>query len=400
MQTVASSSWLKLFGSLSENQARWLAAEKAMQIGRGGIRRVHEITGLSKLTISKGIRELQDPNGLPPADRIRRPGGGRKKLEPADRPVIGDLERILAESTAGDPMAPLKWTVKSTRTLSGELRLLGHSVSPSTVGRIVSDMGYSLQANLKTIEGGDHPDRDSQFRHIAAQVKKNVKAGEPVISVDAKKREQIGNFRNAGRTYRKKGHPTPVNVYDFRRLATGVATLYGMYDQQRNQGMVNVGVSHDTAQYAVESICQWWHRFGRRHYPNAKNLLICADGGGSNSSRSNLWRLRLQDFCDSTGLSVTVCHYPPGTSKWNKIEHRMFSFISMNWKGIPLVNYETVINLIGHTTTRKGLKLSARLDRHEYKTKLKATRADMATLNLVGHAFHPQWNYTISPRPE
>jgi hypothetical protein len=391
-------SWLKVFKTLNESQARWLAAEKAMQLGRGGIERVHEATDLSRPTIIKGIRELRDPKGLPHPERIRKPGGGRKRISLGDREIVRELERIVGESTAGDPMSPLKWTEKSTRTLSTELKALGHTVSPMTVYRVLREMGYSLQANRRTIEGGGHPDREGQFRHIAKQVQKQVRSGQPVISVDAKKQEYIGNFKNEGRTWRKKRNPIPVNAYDFKNTASGVALPYGIFDEQRNQGLVNVGISHETGEFAVESIRTWWRRFGKRHYPGARELLICADGGGGNGSRNRLWKIQLQVFCDTTGLTVTVCHYPPGTSKWNKIEHKMFSFISMNWKGVPLQNYETVISLIGSTRTRSGLKVSTAFDKHEYETGVVVTDADLETLNLTGHAFHPQWNYTISPR--
>lgn len=398
MRPQIAPSWKRVFETLTENQQRWMAAEKAVDIGRGGIQRVHEVTKLSRVTIEKGIRELQNPRGLAHPEQIRKPGGGRKRIEPEEQPFARELERILSETTAGDPMTPLKWTVKSMRTLSSALRRLGYKQSPTTVRRVLRRMGYSLQANRRTIEGGDHPDRDAQFRHIAAQVKKHAKAGEPVVSVDAKKREYIGKFKNPGRTWRKKRHPLPAYVYDYKSQAEGVAILYGLYDEHHNEGMVNVGVSHETAEFAVDSLRTWWTRFSKERYPRATRLLICADGGGSNSSRGKLWKVKLQEFSDSTGLIVTVCHYPPGTSKWNKIEHRMFSFISMNWKGVHLTDYETVISLIGHTTTRAGLKIAATFDDHEYETGIEVAPADMEMLNLRRHAFQPQWNYTIRPR--
>jgi len=398
MKPRIAASWKRVFDTLNENQQRWLAAEKAREIGRGGIQRVHEVTKLSRVTIDKGIRELNDGRALRHPERIRKPGGGRRRVEPEDQPFVSALERILSETTAGDPMTPLKWTVKSMRTLSTALRRLGYKQSPTTVRRVLRRMGYSLQANRRTIEGSDHPDRDAQFRHIATQVNKHVKAGEPVISIDAKKREYIGKFKNPGRTWRKKGHPVPAYVYDYKSQAEGVAILYGLYDEQLNEGMVNVGVSHETGEFAVESIRAWWTRFGKKRYPKARRILACADGGGSNRPSNKMWQLKLQEFCDATGLIVTVCHYPPGTSKWNKIEHRMFSFISMNWKGKQLTDYETVINLIGHTVTRTGLRVSANFDDREYKTGLEVPASDMETLNLRRHAFHPNWNYTIKPR--
>lgn len=329
-------SWLKVLRTLSENQKRWLAGQKALELGYGGIRRVHQATRLAEVTISKGIQELKTPGRLPKGGRIRSAGGGRKRLADTDRRLVRDLERIVAESTAGDPMSPLKWTLKSTRRVADELHSTGHSVSPMMVLRLLSSLDYSLQSNRRTIEGGDHPDRDAQFRYIASQVKKMITKGDPVLSVDAKKRELVGNFKNAGRAYRKKGDPRKVNAYDFRSEALGVAIPYGLFDQQRNHGLVNVGISRETSEFAVESLRQWWRRIGCRHYRRAKNILICADGGGSNGRRNRGWRFHLQQFASETGLNVTVCHYPPGTSKWNKLEHRMFSYISMNWREKPL----------------------------------------------------------------
>jgi hypothetical protein len=303
----------------------------------------------------------------------------------------------MEETTAGDPMSLLRWTSKSTYQIRDELRRLGHLVSEDTVQRRLREMEYTLQANVKTKEGQAPAERDQQFRYINRLAQQYVGQGDPVISVDAKKRERIGAFKNAGRNWRPKGRPQEVNVYDFPHLGVGTATLYGAFDEQANQGLVNVGMSHDTAEYAVESIRQWWRRVGQRQYDQARRLLICADGGGSNGSRNRAWKYFLQQFSNECGLEITVCHYPPGTSKWNKIEHRMFSFISLNWKGEPLVSFETVINLISTTTTQTGLRIKARLDKHFYATGRKITAEEMEKLNLRPHNKNPQWNYSLVP---
>lgn len=391
-------SWLKFLDSLNETQYRWCAAQKALDLGRGGIMRVHQATKISRTTIIKAMGELVGPGKLPDVDRVRRAGGGRKRREVTDPAILRELERIVSENTAGDPMSNLKWTVKSSRTIAAELGKRGHAAGPDTVRRLLHEEDYSLQANQKTLEGNQHPARDSQFRYINKQATAFARRGDPVLSIDAKKRELVGNFKNAGQTYRKKGQPLPVEGHDFRSRAIGVAIPYGLFDQRRNHGLVNVGTSKDTAQFAVESLRQWWRTVGTKHYSKSTQLLLCADGGGSNSSRGRAWRARLQDFVDETGVTVTVCHYPPGTSKWNKIEHRMFSFISINWKGKPLTTYETVINLIANTTTKKGLKIDTRLDRAEYKTGVKITKSEMSALNLKTHAVNPQWNYSVKPR--
>jgi len=307
------------------------------------------------------------------------------------------LGRIMEETTAGDPMSLLRWTSKSTYQIRDELRRSGHPVSEDTVQRRLKEMDYTLQANVKTKEGSAPPERDQQFRYINRLSQQYVARREPVISVDAKKRERIGAFKNTGRNWRPKGQPLEVNVYDFPHLGVGTATLYGTFDAQANQGMVNVGMSHDTAEYAVESIRQWWRRVGRREYGRARRLLICADGGGSNGSRSRAWKYFLQQLSNESGLEITVCHYPPGTSKWNKIEHRMFSFISLNWKGEPLVSFETVIQLISATTTRTGLIIKARLDKRIYATGIDIAKEEMEKLNLRVHEKNPQWNYSLSP---
>jgi len=400
MDTSISRSWLKFLGSLNEAQVRWCAAVKSLELGRGGVTRVHKATGLSQTTIKKGLRELTGPGQLPGWDRVRREGGGRKQVEETQPALVRDLQRLVEHNTCGNNMSALRWTAKSTRVLATALRRRGHNVSPRSVARLLRDLDYSLQLNQKSIEGSDHPDRDAQFRYINEQVSNFQSSGSPVISVDTKKKELIGNFKNAGRTYRRKGTPRKVNVYDFRTEDVEVGIPYGLYDVQRNQGMVNVGTSHDTAEFAVESIRQWWRRLGKRHYPKSRHLLVCADGGGSNGSRIRAWKLHLQALADEIGLEITVCHYPPGTSKWNKIEHRMFSFISLNWRGRPLETHQTMIMLIANTTNSSGLRIDARLDKKEYKTGVKVTAEEVKGINLRRHALHPLWNYTIGPRVE
>lgn len=384
---------LKVLGTLNEAQARWYAASEAITRGRGGIKAMESLTGMSRTTILKGIKELQSEDSLVGQGRARRPGGGRKRLEHEDPQLTQALERIMEENTAGDPMSLLLWTNKSTRTIAEELGRQGHEVSHVTVQRRLHDLDYSLQANVKDIEGLSPENRDEQFRYINEQVKKFVSRGEPVISVDSKKKENVGNFKNPGRNWQKQGRPVEVDVHDF---AEEKAVPYGAYDVERNEGFVNVGVSSETAEFAVESIRRWWKLVGRRHYAEVKSLLICADCGGSNGNRRRAWKYQLQQLADEFGLSITVCHYPPGTSKWNKIEHRMFSFISMNWKGKPLVNYETVVNLIGGTRTKGGLRIKAKLDRRIYKKGKKISDEQMEQINLRPHQTYPQWNYTIS----
>jgi hypothetical protein len=329
--------------------------------------------------------------------RVRQPGGGRKKAEEVAPAISQHLTRIVEETTAGDPMSLLKWTSKSTRAIAEELTRLGHPLTGVTVGRCLRQMGYSLQANVKTKEGRQHPNRDAQFRYLNQQVKRFRRSGDPVISVDTKKKELVGAFKNGGRTWRPKGKPHRVNVHDFPSLSHGKAIPYGAYDVARDRAVVNVGVTHDTAEFAVESIRRWWRLDGRRHYRGAKQLLICADSGGSNGTRPRAWKVELQKLSDDIGLPITVCHYPPGTSKWNKIEHRLFSFISLNWKGEPLVNYETIVNLIGATRTQSGLTVKAVLDTREYQTGLEVSPTEVEALQLRRHSVHPDWNYTLSP---
>jgi hypothetical protein len=389
-----------VFGALNEFQARLFAADKALDVGRGGISRLSALTGLSRTTITKAVEELGSGGKLvsPGEGRVRRVGGGRKKVEGVDPAVRDLLEKILEETTAGDPMSLLRWTSKSTRTMAEELTRLGHPVTWVTVARCLDDMGYSLQANRKTKEGPQHVNRDAQFRYINRQVKALLGAGDPVISVDAKKKELVGPFKNTGRTWRLKGKPQEVNTKDFPSLAQGKALPYGVYDSGQNRAVVNVGVTHDTAEFAVESIRRWWKLDGRQTYLGANRLLICADAGGSNGNRLRAWKVNLQHLADQIQIPITVCHYPPGTSKWNKIEHRLFSFISLNWKGEPLINYETIVNLIGGTKTRTGLKVKAVLDTNDYETGIKVSDEQLEEIRLRRHRVHPNWNYTISPR--
>jgi transposase len=389
--------WLKLFETQNESQKRWTAAYKAIELGYGGVKKVSEITGLSRTTITKGITDLKKQSTLE-NENIRQAGGGRKKILHTDRKIIASLEAMLNENTVGDPMSLLKWTCKSTRTLAQQLNKKGFDVSYRTVGRILNELDYSLQNNTKTISGKNNPNRDAQFRYINKMVKEFIRAGNPVISVDTKKRELVGKFKNNGKTWRKQGDPTKVHDHDYRSLGEGVAIPYGTYDINANEGFVNVGITSDTAEFAVNSIEQWWKLVGIKRYRKSKKILICADGGGSNGSRNRLWKLCLQNFAKKFGISITVCHYPPSTSKWNKIEHRLFSFISLNWKGIPLENYETVINLISGTKTSTGLKVKAKLDKKTYKTKIKVSDETFDLINIQFHKKHPKWNYTITPK--
>ncbi len=389
--------WLKALSGADEVQARRFAGAIALEIGWGGITKVKELTGMSHSTIRKGIEELKTSEKLELPKRLRAHGGGRKKVEEKDPGIINDLEKIMDENTLGDPMSLLKWTNKSTYKIADELKKLEHKIDPDTVGRILKENDYSLQANKKNIEGSSAPERDAQFRYINEQSKEFTNQVYPVISVDAKKKENVGNFKNPGKTWTKKGQAKDVNVYDFPSLGNGKATPYGIYDITRNEGRVNVGMSYDTSEFAVESIRQWWLMFGRINYPNAKKLMICADGGGSNGSRNKDWKFHLQELVNQIKISITVCHYPPGTSKWNKIEHCMFSFITMNWKGKPLISYETIIKLVSGTKTRKGLTVASRLDEKEYSKGVKISDEDMAKLRIEYHSLHPKWNYSILP---
>lgn len=390
--------WLKALSGADEVQARRFAGAIALEFGWGGISKVEELTGMSHSTISKGIEELKTSEKLELPERLRASGGGRKKVEEKDPGILDDLEKIMDENTSGDPMSLLKWTNKSTYKIADELRKLQHKIDPDTVGRLLKENDYSLQANKKNIEGSSAPERDAQFRYINEQAKEFINQAYPVISVDAKKKENVGEFKNPGRTWTKKGQAKEVNVYDFPSLGVGRATPYGIYDLKRNEGMVNVGISYDTSEFAVESIRQWWLMFGKNNYPNAKRLMICADGGGSNGSRNKGWKFHLQELVNQIKIPITVCHYPPGTSKWNKIEHCMFSYITMNWKGKPLVSFETIIKLISGTRTKKGLTVASRLDEKEYTKGVKILDEEMEKLQIEYHSLHPKWNYSISPK--
>ena len=388
---------VKVIKGADEVQARRFAAAMALDIGWGGVSRIVELTGMSHSTIEKGIREIREKETVEKPEKLRAEGGGRKKVELKDQKIIDDLESIMDENTAGDPMSFLRWSSRSTRKISDELKSRGHDAGPNTVARLLKERDYSLQANVKSFEGSSVEERDEQFHHINEEMKSFAEDNNPIVSVDTKKKELIGEFKNVGSTWVKSGEPRKVNAYDFRSMAIGIAIPYGIYDVTENEGMVNVGNDHDTSEFAVESIRQWWSIIGRHRYPNAKKLMICADGGGSNGSRNRGWKVHLQELVNQIGIPVTVCHYPPGTSKWNKIEHRMFSFISMNWKGKPLVSYETVIKLIGSTRTKNGLKVAVREDNNKYPTGIKFSDEDMKKLHLKPHSLHPKWNYTLLP---
>jgi len=391
--------WLKVLGTLNEYQARLFVAEKALAEGRGGISRLAQLTGMSRVTITRGAAELHGRAPLVRAatGRVRQLGSGRPPVEVVDPVLLRHLVRILEQSTAGDPMSRLKWTSKSTRGLATELSRLGHPVTARTVARCLGALGYSLQGSVKTVEGRQHPDRDAQFRYLNARVTAFLRTGDPVVSVDTKKKELVGAFRNAGQTWRPRAHPHRVFTHDFPHLGVGKAIPYGTYDIAQDRAVVNVGISHDTAEFAVASIRRWWCLMGKRSYPSARRVLISADAGGSNGARLRAWKAHLQRLANELHLPITVCHYPPGTSKWNKIEHRLFSFISLTWKGQPLVSYEAIVNLISATRTRSGLAVKAVLDTRDYDLGRAVTAEEFNTLHLKGHSFHPDWNYTLSP---
>jgi hypothetical protein len=381
---------------LDERGRRLFAASEARAWGRGGISILSRTCGLSRVTITKGSHELDLPP-LPPG-RVRNPGAGRPRIEVSDPELPGCLEALVEPLSRGDPESPLRWTSKGTRALAGELTAAGHRVSHDKVGHLLKAMGYSLQGTRKTVEGAQHPDRDAQFRFINEEVRKALRAKRPVISVDTKKKELIGNYENKGRTWRPSKEPERVGVHDFPTPDVPRAYPYGIYDLAHNTGFVNIGTDHDTGAFAVASIRGWWRAEGRHLYPGARSLLITADGGGSNGYRLRLWKLKLQEFADEAGLTVRVCHFPPGTSKWNKVEHRLFSFISTNWRGQPLRDYETIVQLITNTTTARGLTVRCRLDRRRYPVDRKVTDAEFATVRLLPHRFHGEWNYSIRPR--
>jgi len=379
---------------LDERTRRLMAASEARAFGHGGISEVSRACGLSRKAIAKGMKEIESGTALPPG-RVRQPGAGRKPITAHDPRLVGALERLIEPETRGDPESPLRWTCRSTRTLAAQLTRRKHPISHMKVAQLLHAEGYSLQSNRKTEEGGDHPDRDAQFRHINTQVKRALTKGSPVISVDTKKKELVGNYENGGQQWLPAKKPVKVQGHDFPQPDVPRAYPYGVYDIERNMGFVNVGTDHDTGAFAVASIRGWWRREGRRLYPESKEVLITADGGGSNGSRLRLWKLELQKLADETGLSIAVCHFPPGTSKWNKIEHRLFSFISSNWRGEPLRDYETIVKLISRTATAQGLKVTCRLDRRKYPTGRKVTDAEMKRVNLKRNKFHGDWNYTI-----
>lgn len=393
--SVLAEKFAAILPHLNERQRRLLVAAEARALGRGGITRVARASGMSRPTIQTAVRELDQPAALP--NRVRRPGGGRKSARATDPTLLADLEALVEPTTRGDPMSPLRWTCKSTRQLAATLRQRGHQVSHQLVADLLRAADYSLQAPVKRLEGGQHPDRDAQFHYLNDQITAFLGRNLPVVSVDTKKKELVGAFKNGGREWQPSGQPEPVNVHDFPDPAVGKAIPYGIYDLGRNAGWVTVGQDHDTASFAVASLRRWWEVIGQPNYPDADQLLICADGGGSNGYRVRLWKVELQRFAQSTGLAVTVCHLPPGTSKWNKIEHRLFAHISMNWRGRPLVSHEVVLELIGATTTRTGLQVHAERDVGSYPTKIKVSDDELAALHITPHAFHGEWNYTIRP---
>lgn len=400
LQSAQERRWLRVLSTLNEFQARLFLANQALDQGRGGISRISALTGMSRTTLTKAAAELTGRKKLGPGagERIRATGAGRRKVEEADKQLRAELTQIVEETTAGNPMSALRWTNKSTEAIAMELTRRGHPISDRTVARMLDEMGYSLQLNRKQKEGPQHPDRDAQFRYINRQEASFRASGDPVISVDTKKKELLGAFKNGGRTWRPKGKPYEVNVHDWPSRGKGKAIPYGVYDVRDDRAVVNVGISHDTAEFAVESIRRWWRLDGRQRYGSARRLLICADGGGSNSSRTRAWKANLLELAEGIGIPITVSHYPPGTSKWNRIEHRLFSFISLTWKGQPLWNLETVINLIGATRTRTGLRVKALLDTARYETGVKISDEQIDTQRIRRSHFHPEWNYTILPQ--
>lgn len=392
--------YLSLKSVLDERSRRLWAATEAKSLGFGGISIVCRATGLSRTTIHQGIKDLSESKvtSTQPIGRIRSSGGGRKPITEYDPTILTDLEHLVEPLTRGDPESPLRWTCKSVRQLAEALQNQGHVIERQKVAHLLSELGYSLQANRKTTEGKQHPDRDAQFHFISERVTQFQHRKQPVISVDTKKKELVGEFKNGGREWNPKGKPDPVNAHDFMDKQKGKINPYGIYDQTADKGWVNVGTDHDTAEFAVESIRRWWNKMGKEYYPKAKELLITADGGGSNGYRVRLWKVSLQHFSDETGLKISVCHFPPGTSKWNKIEHRMFSHISMNWRGKPLISHEVIVNLIGSTTTKSGLSIQAELDTNKYNKGIKVTDNELKKINLIKEKFHGEWNYSIAPR--
>jgi len=406
MEAVTSESLAQLSSRLrpllGERESRLVGASIAQMLGRGGISAVARAAGAGRGTISRGLLELADgAEEVPlPQGRQRRPGGGRKRLTEQDPTLLRDLEARVEPTTRGDPQSGLRWTCKSLRKLADELGRQGHRVSAHKIGGLLHEQGYSLQANRKTEEGSDHPDRDAQFGHINQLALDFQERGQPVVSVDTKKKELVGNFHNGGQEWQPRGRPERVAAHDFPSQAQGKAIPYGVYDLAQNQGWVSVGTDHDTAEFAVATLQQWWQQMGAAAYPEAQELLITADGGGSNSSRGRLWKVALQRFADATGLRITVCHFPPGTSKWNKIEHRLFSHITQNWRGRPLTSHEVVVNLIENTITRGGLRVRAALDTTHYDTNQRISDDQLSELYLSRNGFHGDWNYSLTPRQQ
>lgn len=388
-----------LLPHLDEKIRRLYAAAESKVLGHGGIGIVSKATGISRTTISTGLKELSAPENID-TDRIRKKGGGRKKATYKSPEIKTELAKLIEPALRGEPDSPLMWTSKSLRKLSSELKSIGLNASHNLIGEILNEEGFSLQANRKTDEGKSHPDRNAQFEHIHLKVKEYQSQNQPVISVDAKKKELVGNFKNIGKEFRRKKEPEKVKAYDFPSDAEGKAIPYGIYDITHNKGWVSVGIDHDTAEFAAETIKKWWAQMGDQIYPDAKKLLITADGGGSNSSRSRLWKKELQKISNEIGLAIEVCHFPPATSKWNKIEHRLFSYIAQNWRGKPLLSYEVIVNLIGSTTTTKGLSVICELDQNKYEIGIKVTDKELKSINLKKNEFHGEWNYKISPNKD
>ena len=392
----------RLKGTLTERSKRLFAASEALAFGYGGVSAVSRATGLSTATIRKGLQESQaiETGTLEPLakERSRRPGGGRKKATDKDPTLLSDLRELVEATTRGDPESPVLWTARSLRHLARTLTERGHQVKRNAIARLLKQLGYSLQGNKKRLEGAQHPDRNAQFEHINRKVRSFQRRGPPVVSVDTKKKELVGNYKNPGPEWQPKGEPAAVKSKDFPDKELGKVSPYGVYDMTANEGWVNVGITHDTAEFAVESVRRWWDRMGRQVYPEATELLITADGGGSNGSRSRLWKVCLQRLASETGLTISVCHFPPGTSKWNKIEHRMFCHITENWRGRPLVSHGVVVNLIGSTTTRTGLRVEADLDTNYYATGIKVTDEELGAVHLKRDKFHGNWNYRVIPQ--
>jgi DDE family transposase len=384
-----------LLPRLNERDRRLALGAEAKSWGHGGIEEVHRATGMARSTIKRGMSDLEGEQDPGMAGRVRTQGGGRKKADVADPDLMGALDALIEPETRGDPESPLRWTTKSTRNLAGDLTASGHPVSHAVVATLLRDDGYSLQGTRKMLEGAQHPDRDAQFRYLNTQVTAALDAGVPVISVDTKKKELVGRFAQAGREWRPSGEPEEVSTYDFPSSADGKAIPYGVYDVANNSAWVSVGIDHDTSVFAVATIEKWWERMGRDKYPDARELVITADGGGSNGHRPWLWKHELARLAAATDLDIVVCHYPPGTSKWNKIEHRLFSQITLNWRGRPLTTYQTIVNLISRTTTKTGLTVRCDLDLEDYPTKIKLTNKQKKEIPIDRHTFHGEWNYTI-----